>query len=93
MKRKRNKLEMIRDILIIIKNNRKIRITPLIYKSNLSSNSIKPYIEDLLKNKMIEQFEVEGNNYFRITKNGEDFITEFSKMKIFAESFGLQEEL
>ena len=91
MNKKRNKLEMIRDMLLIVQKARKIRITPLIYKANLSSNSIKPYINDLLKKGLMQETIIEEIKYFIITPKGNEFLQEFSKIKIFAESYGLQE--
>ena len=90
MNKKRNKLEMIRDMLLIIQKARKIRITPLIYKANLSSNSIKPYIDDLLKKELIETITTQETKYFIITSKGNEFLQEFNKIKIFTESYGLE---
>ena len=89
MKPKRTKLEIIRDLLDLLQKNRKARITHLIYKGNLSNNSIKPYMEYLLKNKMIEEVMLEDKRFFKITSKGNEFLIEFSKIKIFSESFGL----
>jgi predicted transcriptional regulator len=87
--KKRTKLEVIKDMLLILRENKKVKITHLIYKANLSNNSIKPHIEDLLKNKLMEEFMEGGKKFFRITKKGHDFLDEFNKMKIFSESYGL----
>lgn len=87
--KKRNKLEVIRDILDVLQKNRQVKITHLIYKANLSNNSIKPYIENLLKNKMMEEFTLKEQKLFRITQKGNEFLDEFNKIKIFSESYGL----
>ena len=86
---KRNRLEVTRDILEILQKNRQVKITHLIYKANLSNNSIKPYIEYLLKNRFAEKVIEKDKNYFKITTKGNEFLTEFSKIKIFSDSFGL----
>ena len=86
---KRNRLEVTRDILEIMQKNRQVKITHLIYKANLSNNSIKPYIEYLLKNKFAEKVVDKDKKYFKITSKGNEFLTEFSKIKIFSDSFGL----
>ena len=86
---KRTRLEVTRDMLEILQKNRNVKITHLIYKANLSNNSIKPYMEYLLKNKFIEEYLVEDKRYFRITLKGNEFLQEFSKIKIFSESYGL----
>jgi len=86
---KRNRLEVIRDILEILQKNRQVKITHLIYKANLSNNSIKPYMEYLLKNGFMQEVSDRDKKFFKITPKGNEFLIEFSKMKIFSESFGL----
>jgi len=86
---KRNRLEVTRDILEILQKNRQVKITHLIYKANLSNNSIKPYMEYLLKNKFMEEVIDKDKRFFKITNKGNEFLIEFSKIKIFSESFGL----
>jgi predicted transcriptional regulator len=86
---KRTKLEVIKDLLDVLKNNRKVKITHLIYKANLSNNSIKPYLEDLLKKGLIETCKENDKKFFVISKKGSDFLDEFNKMKILSEAYGL----
>jgi predicted transcriptional regulator len=86
---KRTKLEVTRDILEILQRNRQVKITHLIYKANLSNNSIKPYMEYLLKNGFMEEVTDKDKRFFKITSKGNEFLTEFSKIKIFSESFGI----
>ena len=87
--KKRTRLEVIRDILEILRENKQTKITHLIYKSNLSNNSIKPYLKDLLENGMIEQTVSNEKREFKIASKGHVFLEEFNKIKIFSESFGL----
>jgi predicted transcriptional regulator len=89
MKTKRTKLEIIRDLLDTLQKNRKVKITHLIYKANLSNNSIKPYLEELLRNGLMEQFFEDEQRLFKITSKGNEFLMEYSKIKVFSESFGL----
>ena len=89
MTKKRNKLEVIKDLLDILKTGRKVKITHLIYKANLSNNSIKPYIADLLDKKLIETKEEKGKKHFKITQKGNEFLEEYNKIKILSESYGL----
>lgn len=87
--KKRTRLEVIKDILEILRENKQVKITHLIYKSNLSNNSIKPYLNDLISNNMIEEMVEKERRLFKITKKGNEFLEEFNKIKIFSESFGL----
>ena len=82
-------MEVIRDILEILRENKQAKITHLIYKSNLSNNSIKPYLKELLENKMIEQNINNEKRTFKIASKGYVFLEEFNKIKIFSDSFGL----
>mgnify|MGYP001563211799 CR=1 FL=1 len=70
MAKKRERLEVIRDILDVLQKNRNVKITHIIYKANLSNNSIKPYLENLLKNKMMERVTTDEQRFFRITEEG-----------------------
>jgi len=87
--KKRTKLEVLKDILDILGKRREVKITHLVYKANLSNNSIKPYIKYLMENKLVEiKNEKRGKRYL-ITKKGQEFLNEFEKIKIFSESYGL----
>ncbi|MBU0907519.1 MAG: hypothetical protein KKD18_00135 [Nanoarchaeota archaeon] len=89
MAKKRTKLEVIKDLLEVLKKGKQAKITHLIYKANLSNNSIKPYLEELISNKLIEMSEKDGKKCFIMTKKGEEFLQEYSKIKILSESYGL----
>jgi len=68
MAKKRTKLEIIKDLLEVLKKGKHAKITHLIYKANLSNNSIKPYLEELINNKLMEAKEEQGKKFFVITK-------------------------
>lgn len=89
MTKKRTRLEVIRDILEILNRGNQTKITHLIYKSNLSNNSIKPYLEELLQGQLIAEIKEDDKKYFTITQKGREFVEEFSKIKIFSEAYGL----
>lgn len=87
---RRNKIEIINDILISIQDkNGKIKPTHLLYKSNLSYQKMNEYINELIKKEMMKEKKVDKNKYYIITDRGLKFISEFKKMKEFTESFGL----
>ena len=52
---KRTKLEIIRDILNIIKNSHKIKPTPLLRQSNISSVRFKEYFSELMEKEFVEE--------------------------------------
>lgn len=89
MVQKRTKLEVIHDILAVLQQHRQLRITRLIYKANLSNNTIKKYIQDLLNKNLIKSENLQDKKVYKLTQKGMDFLSEFQKMKLFSEAYGL----
>jgi len=87
---KRNKLEIIRDILTIIKNNKNsIKITPLIRKSNLSTFRFSSYFNELLKKGLVIEISVKKGKTIKITEKGYKYIEKYSSIIGFIEEFDL----
>ena len=85
---KRNKLEIIKDILKIINDNPSIKPTPLLRKSNLSSSRFKEYYLGLLDKEFIQ--EIYGKNkQIALTKKGERYLEKYSAIINFLEEFEL----
>ena len=88
---KRDKLEIIRDILKIIKNNHgNIKTTPLLRKSNLSSKRFADYKSDLIGRELI--FETEDKNNGKqilITFKGMEFLEKYRTIINFVNEFDL----
>ena len=90
MTERRNRMEIINDMLIAIQQKERIKPTHLMYKSNLSHKLLKSYLEELIEKEFVKE-EVTKNNYkyFFITDKGHEFLQNFRKMKEFTDSFGL----
>lgn len=91
MAERRNKLEIIYDILKSIQDKRgMIKPTHLLYKSNLSHDGMKRYIDELKSNSMLTEAEdpKSGNKMFTITEKGCKFLEEYKKVVEFTNSFG-----
>jgi predicted transcriptional regulator len=87
---RRFKLEIIHDILNSIREKGgSIKPTHLLYKSNLSHQKMKEYVEELIGKRLMEEKIEKKNRIFILTDQGYRFIQEFKKFKEFAESFGL----
>jgi predicted transcriptional regulator len=88
--KKRERLDIIRDILQTIKQNREIKPTRLLYASNLSPQMFKEYINELISKKFIK-FEIDKKDKktFSLTKKGQDFLLEYKVIENFIENFGL----
>jgi len=88
--KKRERLEVIRDVLNTIKQNREIKPTRLLYASNLSPQMFKEYINELITKEFIK-LEISENEKktFLLTKKGTDFLNEYKIIENFVENFGL----
>lgn len=90
MGKKRNRLQVIYDILNVIREkNGRIKPTHILYKSNLSYQMMEDYLDELkLKQFIIEQKTKTGKTYF-ITDKGIKYIQEYSTINNFMDAFGL----
>ena len=90
MDKKRTRLEIIRDILLVVKNqNGKAKPTHILYKSNLSYSMMEEYLAELLSKQFVEEKRMgKGKNYL-ITSKGLKFLEEYNKIVDFTNSFGL----
>ncbi len=89
MGRKRNKVEIVYDILRIIqKNGGEIKKTHLMYKANLSHNQMKLYLNELLKKQLIGN-SPDNSNLIIIAPKGRDFCIKYARVKEFERTFGL----
>ena len=87
---RRGKLEIVRDILIVIQNNRnKIKTTPLLRKSNLSTTRFKEYYEDLLQKELVEKNEIKKEVYVSLTEKGYKFLDKYRNIVDFIDEFEL----
>jgi len=85
---KRNKLEIIRDILRIIRENRSIKPTPLLRKSNISSSRFKGYYSELLDKEFIK--ETYGKNkIITLSEKGQRYLEKYSAIVNFIDEFDL----
>ena len=85
---KRNKLEIIKDILKIIQENHSIKPTPLLRKSNISSSRFKEYYLELLKKEFIK--ETYGKNKkIILTEKGLRYLEKYSAIINFIDEFEL----
>ena len=92
MAKKRDKLGIVYDILISIKEkNGKIRQTNIMYKSNLSFQSLHEYLDELIKkNFLVEHKDKKDVKTFSITNEGLNFLSKYSEIKDFMDTFGIE---
>ena len=89
--RKRERLEIILDILKAVRDKgNRANPTHILYKSNLSSDMLKQYLKELLeKGFMIEEADKKHNKWYSLTNKGFNYINEFTVIRNFIESYGL----
>jgi predicted transcriptional regulator len=90
MTKKRERLEVIRDVLKSINTSRQIKPTRLLYASNLSPQMFKEYINELISKGFIK-FEIDKKEKktFSLTPRGQEFLQEYKVIENFVENFGL----
>ncbi len=89
-KRRRNKLEIVRDVLKSIQDKGGvIKPTHLLYKSNLSHNRLKEYVDELTGKSLIMEQELKGKTMIVLTQQGYEFLEKFDKLREFTDAFGL----
>lgn len=89
-KRRRNKLEIVRDVLKSIQDKGGvIKPTHLLYKSNLSHNRLKEYVDELTGKSLIMEQEIKGKTMVVLTQQGYEFLEKFDKLREFTDAFGL----
>ena len=89
MGERREKLDIIKDILEAIRDKGGIiKPTHLLYKSNLSHDSMKRYVSELMEKGMLEEIEEKTIKKFTITDKGLKFLSDYKQVKEFTDSFG-----
>ena len=85
---KRNKLEIIRDILKLIQDNHNIKPTPLLRRSGLSSSRFKQYYLELIEKEFIKEIN-KKTKYIVLTEKGFRFLEKYQTIINFINEFEL----
>lgn len=90
MAERRDRLDIIGDILKAIQDKGgRIKPTHLLYKSNLSHEGMKRYVDELkVKAMILEEEDKNENKQFIITEKGLKFLQDYRKIREFTDSFG-----
>ena len=91
VKRRRDRLEMIFDILNIIRSHHNsIKPTPLLRHSNLSSQSFSEYLNELLEKGFIKEITDDNDRKFlTLTDKGFKYLEKYKLILGFIEEFEL----
>ncbi len=93
MSKKRERIVIIHDILKTIQEKGgSAKPTHILYKSNLSSQMLKEYLQELITKKLIEEInDKKKNKRYTITDKGDKYVQDFKIIKNFMESYDLEE--
>ena len=87
---KRERLEIIRDILLIVQDYKPIKRTPLLRKSNLSSQRFTEYFNELLeKGLILETTDSKGKKRVSLTEKGSRYLEKYRTIVNFIDEFEL----
>lgn len=87
--KKRERLDIIIDMLSAIQDRGEIKPTHLMYRSNLAHTQMKSYLEDLLAKNFIERVPRKGFTYIILTQEGAHFLQKIKEVREFEKTFGL----
>ena len=89
--KKRERLQVIHDILRVIRDNRNsVKPTHLLYKSNLSHQMMKDYLDELQGKGFIEEKAEGASKFYALTDKGFRYLDQYTVVTSFLESFGLE---
>lgn len=90
MVRKRDRLQVIHDILKVInEKNGRIKPTHILYKSNLSHQMMEEYLKELIEKEFIKVNKEKKGKTYSLTEKGFEYLQKYRFIMEFTESFGL----
>mgnify|MGYP001613014438 CR=1 FL=1 len=90
MERKRERLQVIYDILETIKEkNGKIKPTHILYRSNLSYQMMSEYLNELISGNFVIETKNGTSKSYQLTQKGFDYLEKYRLIADFVDFFGL----
>lgn len=91
MSKKRDRLEVVKDILEIIREkNNSIKPTPLLRYSNLSSQRFNEYYKELLDKSLVKEItDKKDRKHITLTDKGFRYLEKYKAIKEFVDEFNL----
>jgi predicted transcriptional regulator len=92
MSKKRDKLEIIKDILETVRDKGdKVKPTHIMYKANLSHQMLTDYTNDLLHKQLMElKVDKKGKRTFSLTEKGFNYLKDYKMIRGFVDSYGIE---
>lgn len=89
--RKRDRLEIIKDILQSIRDKRgNIKPTHIMYKANLSHQMLTEYMNELIEKNMVKLVFDKSKKKYEITDKGLSYLKDYNMIRGFVDSYGLE---
>jgi predicted transcriptional regulator len=90
MTKKRDRLEVMHDMLAAIRDKGgNAKPTHIMYKSNLSHQMLTEYMAELLDKGLASERIEKGKKTYSLTDKGYSFLKDYSMIKGFVDSYGL----
>lgn len=90
MNKRRDRLQVIHDILKTIKDrDGKIKPTHILYKSNLSHQMMDEYLNELIEKNFIIEEKTKNSKTYSLTQKGQGYLNQYRLIINFVGSFGL----
>ena len=92
MNPKRDKVSIMRDILLLIRGQGgEAGPTHIMYKANLSHQMLTEYIKELLEKRLIAENTAKkgGRRTYSISGKGHEFLKDYETIRKFLDSYGL----
>jgi len=86
---RRNRFQIIIDILTLMQQKGKIKPTHLLYGGNLSYDRLKKYLQELEEKGLITKVVEKEKTYYLLTEKGHAFVAESKRIREITEAFGL----
>jgi predicted transcriptional regulator len=89
--KKRDRLEIIEDILSVIRDRKgSAKPTHILYKSNLSHQMLVEYLSELMARGFVfEKIDRKKRKTYDISEKGYKYLEEYGKIRSFVDSYGL----
>lgn len=92
MTKKRDKLEIVNDILKTIRDKgNDVKPTHILYKSNLSHQMMTTYLNELIEKGFVKEIiDKKKRKRYSLTETGFSYLNDYYKIKSFVDSYGLE---
>jgi predicted transcriptional regulator len=78
---KRSKLEIYVDILSVLAHRGPLKLTHVMYKSNVNCSVLREHLEFLLKQGLVEERNVKNRTVYAVTQRGLTVVKVFRELK------------